>query len=68
MTKVHGFVMCFALLVVALCGMSSACQPNVSKLGDLALVAIGAVSGNAMNEIRHARKQKQVKRKRSNGK
>jgi len=68
MTRVHGFVICFALFVVALCGMVSVCQPNTSKLGDLSLVAIGAVSGNAMNEIRHARKIKSSKRKRSNAK
>lgn len=53
MTWKHAFIICFALGIVALCGMSSVCQPMTTKLGDLALVAIGAVSGNAMNEIRH---------------
>lgn len=63
MTWKHAFIICFSLLIVAICGMSSTCQPMTSKLGDLALVVIGAVGGNAMNEIKHG----SVKhRKRSN--
>lgn len=58
MTWKHAFVICFSLAVVAICGLSSSCQPMMSKLGDLALVAIGAVSGNAMAEHRSSQKQK----------
>ncbi len=58
MTKVHGFVICFIFTIVAVCGFSAHCSPNMSKLGDLALVAIGAVSGNAMNEHLKARRTK----------
>jgi hypothetical protein len=69
MTWKHAFIVCFALLLVAVCGFSANCQPNMGKLGDLALVAIGAVSGNAMNEVRHSIKRKNKQRKtRSNGK
>lgn len=48
MTWIHGFIICFSLAIVAACGMSPSCQPMMSKLGDLALVAISAASGNAM--------------------
>lgn len=52
MTKIHGFVICFVFLVVAVCGFSNHCAPNMGKLGDLALVVVGAVGGNAMNNMR----------------
>lgn len=73
MTAIHGFVICFVFAIVALCGHSPNCGPNMGKLGDLALVAIGAVSGNAMNNLRHAlpvtkKQPRKSTRKRSNGK
>lgn len=57
MTKIHGFVICFVFLVVAVCGFSAHCSPNMGKLGDLALVVVGAVGGNAMNELRKSKKE-----------
>jgi hypothetical protein len=61
MTKIHGFVICFVFLTVAVCGFSAHCSPNMGKLGDLALVAIGAVSGNAMNALGRQLKKKKKK-------
>jgi hypothetical protein len=44
----------------------------MSKLGDLAMIAISAAGGNAMNEIRHMNKRRKTGKtrngKRSNGK
>ena len=48
MTWKHVFLVCFALALVTVCGLSSTCQPMMSKLGDLAMIAISAAAGNAM--------------------
>ena len=58
MTKIHDFIICFVFLVVAVCGFSNHCAPNMGKLGDLALVVVGAVGGNAQATMRRKLKTK----------
>jgi hypothetical protein len=56
MTWKHAFIICFALAVVAACGMSANCGPMMTKLGDLAMVAISAAAGNAMADQAKSKK------------
>jgi hypothetical protein len=53
MTTQHGFVICFALGVVAACSMRPECQAMMPQLATLAGSAIGGVLGNAMAESRN---------------
>lgn len=60
MTWKHVFLVCFALALVTVCGLSSTCQPMMSKLGDLAMIAISAAAGNALGARDDAMTNKEI--------